>query len=66
MRAKLRSRKEHTPRVFENRVLTKMFRPKSDGVAGYWMLLCEELYSLKSSTNIIREIKSRKTRREGM
>jgi len=64
MGAKLRSRNEHTPRVFENRVLTKMFGPKSDEVAGDWMRLCEELYNLNSSTNIIREIKSRKTRRE--
>ena len=64
MGAKLRSRKEHTLRVFEKRVLKKMFGPKSDGVAGDRMRLCEELYNLTTSTNIIREIKSRKTRRE--
>lgn len=46
--AKLSLRKEHTPRVFENRVLTKMFGLKSDGVAGDWMRLCEELYNLNS------------------
>jgi hypothetical protein len=62
--AKLSSRKEHTPRVFENRVLTKMFGLKSDGVARDWMRLCEELYNLNCSTNIIREITSRKTRSE--
>lgn len=64
MGVKLRSRKEHKPRVFENRVLTKMFGSKSDGIARDWMRLCEELYNLNSATNIIREIKSRKTRRE--
>jgi hypothetical protein len=41
-----------------------MFGPKSDGVAGDWVRLCEEIYKLKSSKNIIQEIKSRKTRRE--
>jgi len=34
-------------RVFENRVLTKIFGPKSDGFAGDWMRLCEELYNLE-------------------
>ena len=64
MGAKHRSRKEHTLRVFENWILTKMFGFKSDGVAGEWMRLCVELSNLNSSTNIIREIMSRKTRRE--
>jgi hypothetical protein len=41
-----------------------MFESKSDGVAGEWMRLCEELYNLNSSINNIREIKSRNTRRE--
>jgi len=40
-----------------------MFGPKSDGAAGDWIRLCEELYKLNSSTNIIREIKLRKNKK---
>jgi hypothetical protein len=32
----LTSRKQHTLRVFENRVLTIIFGPKSDEVMGEW------------------------------
>jgi len=46
-------------RVFENRVLTRIFEPKKDEVT--WecrILLNEELNDMHSSTNIIRAIKS--------
>jgi hypothetical protein len=46
--------------VFENRVLTRIFGPKRDEVAGEWRRLHnEELNDLYSSSNIIRVIKSR-------
>jgi len=45
-------------RVFENRVLGKIFGPMRDEVTGKWRRLNkEELYDLYSSTNIIRAIK---------
>jgi hypothetical protein len=33
-------RKDHRPRVFENRVLRKVFGPKRQEVAGGWTKLC--------------------------
>jgi hypothetical protein len=43
-------RKEHGLRVFENRVLMKIFGPKKDEVTGEWRRLHkEELYDLYSS-----------------
>jgi hypothetical protein len=46
--------------VFENRVLRRIFVPKTDGVMGGWRKLHnEELHNLYSSSNIIRIIKSR-------
>ena len=51
-------REEHRLRVFENRVLRRIFRPKRDGVRGEWRKLHnEELNSLYSSPNIVRVIK---------
>jgi hypothetical protein len=48
-------------RVFENRVLRRMFGPKWDEVIGEWRRLRDkELYALYSSTNIIRVITSRR------
>ena len=48
-------------RVFENRVLRRTFGPKRDEVTGEWRRLHnEELYSLYSSPDIIRVIKSRR------
>jgi hypothetical protein len=47
-------------RVFENRVLRKIFGPTWDEVTGEWRRLHnEELYDLYSSPNIIRVMKSR-------
>jgi hypothetical protein len=45
--------------VFENRVLRRIFGPKSDDVTGEWRKLHnEELHTLYSSPNIIRQIKA--------
>jgi hypothetical protein len=50
---------EHKLRVFENRVLRRIFGPKMDGVMGGWRKLHnEELHILRSPTSIIRIIKS--------
>jgi hypothetical protein len=51
-------REEHKLRVFENKVLRRIFGPKNDGVTGEWRKLHnEELHSLYSSPSIIRIIK---------
>jgi hypothetical protein len=53
-------------RVFENRVLRRMFGPKTDEVTGEWRKLhSEELHILYSFPNIIRQIKSRRMRWAG-
>jgi hypothetical protein len=50
-------------RVFENRVLRRILRPKRDEVTGDWRRLQnKELYVLKFSSNIIRVIKLRRLR----
>jgi hypothetical protein len=47
-------------KVFENRVLRRIFGPKRDEVTGEWRKLHnEELHILYSSSDIIRQIKSR-------
>ena len=47
-------REEHRLKVFENRVLRRIFRPKRDGVTGEWRKLHnEELNDLYSSLNIV-------------
>ena len=53
-------REEHRLRVFENRVLRRIFGPRRDGVTGEWRKLYEELNDLYSSPNIVRMIKSRR------
>jgi hypothetical protein len=59
-------REKPTLRVFENRVLRKIFGRKRDEVTGDWRKLHnEELHSLYSSPNIIRMIKSRRIRWAG-
>jgi hypothetical protein len=59
-------REEQRLRVFENRVLRRIFGPKGDEVTGEWgRLYNEELNDLYSSPNIIRVIKSRRMRWEG-
>ena len=53
-------REEHRLRVFENRVLRRIFGAKRDGVTGEWRKLHnEELNDLYCSPNIVLVIKSR-------
>jgi hypothetical protein len=48
-------REEHRLRVFENRVLRRLFGPKRDEVTGEWRKLhYEELHNLNSTPDIIR------------
>ena len=59
-------REEHRLRVFENRVLRRIFGPKRDGVTGEWRKFHnEELNDPYSSPNIVLVIKSRRMRWEG-
>jgi hypothetical protein len=54
-------------RVFYNRVLRRIFGPKSDEATGEWRRLHgKELNDLYSSPSIIRVIKSRRMRWEGI
>jgi hypothetical protein len=54
-------REEHRLRVFENRVLRRIFGLNRDDVTGEWRRLHnEELNDLFSSPNVIRVIKSRR------
>jgi hypothetical protein len=56
-------REEHRLRVFENRVLRRIFEQKRGEMAGGWRKLHnEELRNLYSSPSIIRMIKSRRMR----
>jgi hypothetical protein len=59
-------REEHKLRVFENRMLRRIFGPKRDEVKGEWKKLHnEELRDLYSSPSIIRIIKSRRMKWAG-
>jgi len=53
-------------RVFQNKVLRKIFGPKRKEATGEWRRLhIEELYDLYSSPNIKRVIRSRRMRWAG-
>jgi hypothetical protein len=53
-------RHEHKLRIFENRMLRRIFGPMRDEVVGGWgQLHNKELHNLYSSRNIIKIIKSR-------
>jgi hypothetical protein len=59
-------REERRLRVFENRVLRRIFGPKRDEVTGKWRKLHnEKLNNLYCSTNIVRVIRSRRMRWAG-
>ncbi|KAJ4429429.1 hypothetical protein ANN_21598 [Periplaneta americana] len=59
-------REEQRLRVFENKVLRKIFGAKRDEVTGEWRKLHNaELHALYSSLDIIRNIKSRRLRWAG-
>ncbi|KAJ4442236.1 hypothetical protein ANN_12102 [Periplaneta americana] len=59
-------REEHSLRVFENKVLRKIFGAKRDEVTEEWTKLNNtELHALYSSPDIIRNIKSRRLRWAG-
>jgi hypothetical protein len=59
-------REECRLRVFENKVLRRIFGPKRDDVTGEWRRLHnKELCALYSSPNIIRVMKSRRLRWAG-
>jgi hypothetical protein len=56
-------REEHRLRVFENRVIRRIFGPRTEEVIGDWRRLHnEELHNLYTSPNIIRVIKTRRLR----
>jgi hypothetical protein len=56
---------EHRLRVFENRVLRKIFGPKREEGGSWRKLHNDELHSLYSSPNIVRVTKSRRMRWAG-
>ena len=59
-------RENHRLRVFENRVLRRIFGPEREEVTKEWRKLHnEELNGLYSSSNITRVIKSRRMRWAG-
>jgi len=59
-------REERRLRVFENRMLRRIFGPKRNEVTGEWRKLHnEELNDLYSSHNIVRVLKSRRMRWAG-
>jgi hypothetical protein len=58
-------REEHRLRVFENRVLRRIFGPKREEDVSWRKLHNDELHNLYSSPNIGRTIKSRRMRWAG-
>jgi hypothetical protein len=62
----LKLKEEHRLRVFENRVLRRMFGPKREEVAGGWRRLNdEEPHKLHVAPDIIRVIKLMRMRLAG-
>jgi hypothetical protein len=60
-------KEEHRLREFENRVLRRIFLKTRDEVTGGWRKLHnEKFHDLYSSPIIIKMIKSKRMRREGM
>jgi hypothetical protein len=57
--------REHRWRVFENRVLRRIFGSKRDEVIGWRKLHNEEHHNLQSLPDIVRLIKSSRMRRAG-
>jgi hypothetical protein len=55
-------REEHRPRVFENRVLRRIFGPEREEDRSWRKLHNDELHNLYSSPNIVRVIKVRRLR----
>jgi hypothetical protein len=56
-------REEHRLEVFENRVLSRIFEPNREDMAGGWRRLNnEELHDLYTLPNIVSSIKSRRMR----
>jgi hypothetical protein len=55
-------REEHKLRVFENKVLWRIFGPKGEEDGSWRKLHKDELHSLYSSPNIVRVIISRRMR----
>jgi hypothetical protein len=55
-------REEHRLRVFQNRVLRRIFGPKREEDGSWRKLHNDELHNLYSSPNIVRLIKSRNMR----
>jgi hypothetical protein len=58
-------REEHRLRVFENRVLKRIFGPKREENGSWKKLHNDELHGLFSSPNIVRVIKSSRMRGAG-
>ena len=58
-------REESRLRVFENRILRRIFGPKRDENGEWRRLHDQELHSLYRSPNIVRVIKSRRLKWEG-
>jgi hypothetical protein len=55
-------REEHSLRVFENRMLCRIFRPQREEDGSWRKLHNDEFHNLYSSPDIIRVIKSRRMR----
>jgi hypothetical protein len=58
-------REEHRLRVFENKMLRRIFGPKREEDGSWRKLQNDELHSLYSSPDIVRVIKSRRMRWAG-